>query len=162
MAPAKAPSHNSCSQLESTTSMPTISNEQLAVPILKELKLLQSFTKNMSQKGNRFASRPSCQQTGILNLSRAQVRMDSLSVLISCSPVTVPSNGFATPEGIHVGSTSREVIKACGQPDFNYNNRGNTIARRNQPQMLMYKATDGHHGLSFRIEKGIVTEIRVY
>lgn len=76
--------------------------------------------------------------------------------------VVSTNNGFATPEGIHVGSTSREVIEAYGQPDFNYNNRGNTIARRNQPQMLMYKATEGHHGLSFRIEKGIVTEIRVY
>lgn len=76
--------------------------------------------------------------------------------------VVSANNGFATPEGIHVGSTSREVIQAYGQPDFNYNNRGNTIARRNQPQMLMYKATEGHHGLSFRIEKGIVTEIRVY
>lgn len=75
--------------------------------------------------------------------------------------VVSADNGFATPEGIHVGSTGEDVIKAYGQPDFNYNNRGNTIAPGHHAKSLMYKTTEGHHTMFFKVEKGIVTEIRV-
>lgn len=75
--------------------------------------------------------------------------------------VVSANNGFATPEGIHVGSTSQEVIRVYGQPDFNYNNRGNTIAPGKHAKTLMYKTIEGRHRMTFKIEKGIVTEIRV-
>lgn len=75
--------------------------------------------------------------------------------------VVSANNGFATPEGIHVGSTSREVIEAYGQPDFDYSNRGNTIARGNHVKTLMYKTTEGRHRMSFMLKNGVVTEIRV-
>lgn len=75
--------------------------------------------------------------------------------------VVSANNGFATPEGIHVGSTKAEVIQAYGQPDFDYSNRGNTIARGNSPKTLMYKTTEGRHRMAFMIQNGIVTEIRV-
>lgn len=75
--------------------------------------------------------------------------------------VVSSNNGFATPEGIHVGSTKADVIRAYGQPDFDYSNRGNTIARGNSPKTLMYKTTEGRHRMAFMVQNGIVTEIRV-
>lgn len=75
--------------------------------------------------------------------------------------VVSANNGFATPEGIHVGSTKAEVIQAYGQPDFDYSNRSNTIARGNPPQTLMYKTTEGRHRMAFTVQNGVVTEIRV-
>lgn len=60
-----------------------------------------------------------------------------------------------------MGFTKAEVIQAYGQPDFDYRNRGNTIARGNSPQTLMYKTTEGRHRMAFMVQNGIVTEIRV-
>ena len=80
--------------------------------------------------------------------------------------VVSADNGFTTPEGIHVGSTKQEVINVYGQPDFdgNHGNYGNivvpTIRNKNIPN-IMYKAADSYEQMSFKLENGIVTEIRM-
>ena len=59
------------------------------------------------------------------------------------------NNGFATPAGIHVGSTRADVIKAYGQPDIRF--------APNHPE-LWYKPGNGLD-MVFRIKNGVVTRI---
>ena len=67
------------------------------------------------------------------------------------------NNGFATPKGIHVGSTLKEVLAAYGRPD----GRTVNIKPDKKPKILNYKAYDSAVNISFMTKNDIVTEIRM-
>ena len=59
------------------------------------------------------------------------------------------NNGFATPAGIHVGSTREDVIRTYGQPDIRF--------APTHPE-LWYKPGNGLD-MVFHIKNGVVTRI---
>lgn len=67
------------------------------------------------------------------------------------------NNGFATPKGIHVGSTLKEVLTAYGRPD----GRTVNIKPDKKPKTLNYRAYNSGANISFMTKNDIVTEIRM-
>ena len=67
------------------------------------------------------------------------------------------NNGFATPKGIHVGSTLKEVLTAYGRPD----GRTVNIKPDKKPKYLNYKAYNSRANITFYTKNDIVTEIRM-
>lgn len=74
------------------------------------------------------------------------------------------NNGFATPKGIHVGSTLQEVLAAYGKPDVaptEKTNHINTVAPGKHPKYVQYRAQEKPAAnIVFYYENNIVTEIR--
>lgn len=75
------------------------------------------------------------------------------------------NNGFATPKGIHVGSTKKDVLSAYGMPDSGMS-RGNkksinTRGPGKYPEILQYRALEKPaKNICFYIQNGVVVEIR--
>lgn len=67
------------------------------------------------------------------------------------------NNGFATPKGIHVGSTRKEVLAAYGMPD----SPGYKTNPKNPRNYILYQSKDNPSSrMYFYFKNDIVTEIR--
>lgn len=101
------------------------------------------------------------------SVALSMVGRDSSTAPIVELIVVSANNGFATPEGIHVGSPKQEIINAYGRPDHDLSRGekyGNVIApsiRKRNIQNLMYRADDRYVEMNFRLENGVVTEISI-